>query len=161
MRLYVMLTLVFLFSGFAFAQKGEWTNFNDGLETAAKSKKKVLVDVFTDWCAWCKRMDKDVYEQPDVKAYLAKNFILVKMDAESNNEVTYNGQSLSETQLAQDLGIDGYPSTVFFLPNGEVITAVPGYVPPEKFLLILKYIAEDHYNTMEWEDFETKQASAE
>lgn len=143
------------------AQDDRWYPFNDGLESATKENKKILMDVYTDWCAWCKRMDKDVYAQSDVQALLNKFFILVKLNAESNNEVAYNDQTLTETLLAQELGVDGYPSTIFFLPNGEVITAVPGYVAPDKFLLILKYIGEDHYKTMDWEEFEAKETGEE
>jgi thioredoxin-related protein len=153
-----------LFAIPALTQELQWNSFNDGMETAARSqnsngRKKVIMDVFTDWCGWCKKMDKDVYSQSDIQAYLANNFILIKLNAESNNEVTYkDNQGLTESVLAADeLGIDGYPSTVFFATDGEVITMVPGYVPPDKFLLMLKYIAEDHYIKEDWDQFLTSQ----
>jgi thioredoxin-related protein len=153
--------LLIFSSVITFSQDTRWYPFNDGLETATKENKKILMDVYTDWCAWCKRMDKDVYAQNEVKVLLNKFFVLVKLNAESNNEAAYNEQTMTETMLAQELGVDGYPSTIFFLPNGEVITAVPGYVAPDKFLLILKYIGENHYVTMDWEEFEAKETGEE
>ncbi|MBM4165597.1 MAG: DUF255 domain-containing protein [Ignavibacteria bacterium] len=160
--MFFQLFFLFIFSSaITFSQDTRWYPFNDGLETATKENKKILMDVYTDWCAWCKRMDKDIYAQNEVKALLNKFFVLVKLNAESNNEVAYNELSLTETMLAQELGVDGYPSTIFFLPNGEVITAVPGYVAPDKFLLILKYIGENHYLTMDWVEFEAKETGEE
>ncbi len=164
MKFAFIFLLTVIFTTIASAQELQWNSFNDGMESAmrslnSKGKKKVMMDVYTDWCGWCKKMDKDVYSQADIKAYLANNFILIKLNAESNNEVTYkDNQGLTESVLAADeLGIDGYPSTVFFTADGEVITMVPGYVPPDKFLLMLKYIAEDHYIKEDWDTFLSSQ----
>ncbi len=159
MKLLSFLVFTFFISTSVFSQV-QWSTFNKALDGAKSSNKKILMNVYADWNRWSKRMDKDVYALPDVQSYLNKYFLSSKLDAESNKEVTYNDQTLTEALLASDiLGIDGYPTTVFFMPNGEVITSVPGYIPPDQFLLILKYIAEDHYKTMEWEEFLEKHKS--
>ena len=47
-----------------------WLNWDQGLSEASITKRPILVDVYTDWCGWCKRMDRDVYSRDDVRAYL-------------------------------------------------------------------------------------------
>jgi len=55
-----------------------------------KDKSKVyFVDIYTDWCGWCKRMDKATFAQPEIQAYLKKNFIPVKFNAEQKAPVNF------------------------------------------------------------------------
>ena len=135
----------------------KWRSFNAGIAEAKKSNKKILVDVYTDWCGWCKRMDKEVYSDPAVAKYLTDRFITVKLDAESNAILTYSNQSMTETDLAQGFGVSGYPTTIFLQSNGEAITLLPGYLPVEKFIDVLKFIGEDHYRTMKFDEYLTTQ----
>uniref|UniRef100_A0A3Q2YUK7 Spermatogenesis-associated protein 20-like TRX domain-containing protein n=1 Tax=Hippocampus comes TaxID=109280 RepID=A0A3Q2YUK7_HIPCM len=49
--------------------------------------KKVFIDIYTDWCGWCKKMDKDTFQNPEVAAYMNENFLMVKMDAEGKDPI--------------------------------------------------------------------------
>ena len=137
----------------------KWLRLTEGLETAKKGKKKLLVDVYTDWCGWCKKMDADVYSDAGVKKYLKEKYVLVKMDAESAGKVEYAGEKLSEAELSAAFGVRGYPTTIFLLPNGDPITLLPGYVQADNFLSVLTYIGEDHYQKMKYDEFLAKQNS--
>src|SRR4029077_12479238 len=55
------------FAPAAYAAEINWRDWNTGLAEAAASKRPVVVDVYTDWCGWCKRMEKDVYAREDVR----------------------------------------------------------------------------------------------
>src|SRR2546421_7663785 len=55
-----------------------WRDWDSGLKEARDKKLPVLVDVYTDWCGWCKRMERDVYTQPEVRDYLSRKFVTVK-----------------------------------------------------------------------------------
>ncbi len=131
----------------------KWKNLGDGVAAAKTANKKILVDVYTDWCGWCKKMDKEVYTDGGMQKYLNEKFVLVKLNAESDKKHTYNGGEYSEIEIAQMFGITGYPTTVFLMPNGEPITALPGYVKAEKFLKVLKYIGDDYYEKMKFGEF--------
>ncbi len=131
-----------------------WFAWNQGTAEASASKRPILVDVYTDWCGWCKRMDRDVYSREDVRGYLKRYFVVVKLDAESSDEANYGGRTLTARALAQQLRVSGYPTTVFLRANGEHIASVPGYIPADRFKLMLQYIGEDHIGRGEsWEDF--------
>lgn len=136
-----------------------WKNFDEGFALAAKTNKKILVDVYTDWCTWCKKMDSDVYTQKDVIAALNAGFVLVKLNAESDKPLLYKEKKLSEAQFASAVGVTGYPSTLFFESTGKAITLLPGFVPAPKFVPILRYISEDHYKTTPFEEYLSKAGS--
>jgi len=121
-----------------------WLGWNAGLKRAADTRRPVLVDVYTDWCGWCKRMDRDVYARDDVRNYLVKHFVTVRLDAESADPATYAGKQYTGRTLAQRFGISGYPTTIFLRANSEHLVNVPGYVPADQFLLLLRYIGDGH-----------------
>jgi thioredoxin-related protein len=135
-----------------------WLNWNQGISEASITRRPILIDVYTDWCGWCKRMDRDVYSRDDVRGYLNQHFILVRLNAESADEASYGGRTLTSRALAQQL--TGYPTTIFLKSNGEHIANVPGYVPADRFKLMLRYIGEDHIGRgVSWEDFEKSAAA--
>jgi thioredoxin-related protein len=130
-----------------------WNSFDAGLEKAKASHKKVLVDVYTEWCGWCKKMDTEVYTDPGIKDYLSKNFIIIKMNAEGTGKIHYKGQEYSPGQLAAAFGVNGYPATLFLRDDSEPITLFPGYAEPPMFLLVLSFIAEDQYQKKQFGDY--------
>ncbi len=143
------------------SQKGsEWVSFDEAVERAKDENKKLLVDVYTDWCGWCKKMDKEVYTDPSVVSLLSSHFITVKLNAESSRQITYKGTKLTERNFAAAVGVTGYPSTIFFEPDAKPITLLPGYVPANRFTTILQYIGEDHYKKISFDDYAKKMGAA-
>lgn len=134
-----------------------WKSYGAGLVQAKQENKKVLVDVFTTWCGWCKKMDRDVYADADVKTYLGTNFVVVKLNAESLKEYKIDSVTATEAQIARAYGITGYPATIFLTDEGKAITVVSGYIEVKRFMTILKYINEDKYKTTSWDDYLAQQ----
>lgn len=133
--------------------KFEWNTFNIGLEKAKKEKKKIFIDVYADWCKWCKKMDADVYTNPDIQKYLKEKYIAIKFNGEAATQITYNGERFTHAELTQAFQINGFPATVFMKPDGEPISVVPGYHSPGDFLKILKFIGDDHYLSTSYEEY--------
>jgi uncharacterized protein YyaL (SSP411 family) len=106
-------------------------NFNDGYSLAKKKNKIMLVDVYTEWCGWCKRMDKDTYAKPNIANELNKNYVSVKFNPEVTGVTyTYNGKTYDGPGLAGAISnnsISGYPTTVFINPNSHVTKIEVGY----------------------------------
>jgi thioredoxin-related protein len=121
-----------------------WRSWDRGLEEARISGRPVLVDVYTDWCGWCRRMEADVYTRPEVRDYLSRKFVTVKIDAEAPDPARYEGRAFTSRSLAARCGVNGYPTTIFLRPAGDHPVSVPGYVDAERFLLLLHYVGEGH-----------------
>lgn len=150
------LLLLLVLAGTATAgekSKLQWLSFEKGIAEAKKSNKKMLVDVYTDWCSWCKRMDAETYSNAAVASYLQEKYVLVKLNAESKTKQSYDGKQYTEQELAGQFGVSGYPTTLFFKSDGTGITAVPGYADTTQFRTILSFIAEDHYLNTKFEDY--------
>lgn len=126
------------------AQSGGWRTWDAGMKEAGSSKRYVMVDVYTDWCGWCKRMDRDVFARPDVRDYLAKKFVTIKLNAESGEAARYEDRAFTSRTLATRFRVTGYPTTIFLRPNGDHLANVPGYIPADRFLLLLRYIGDGH-----------------
>lgn len=126
------------------AAGGSWRGWDEGLSEAKAKDKPVLVDVYTDWCGWCRRMDRDVYARDDVRASLEERFVTVKLNAEAADRASYRGKDFTSRSLASGFRVTGYPTTIFLRPNGEHIVNVPGYIPADRFLLLLEFIGDGH-----------------
>jgi thioredoxin-related protein len=129
-----------------------FTTFEDAFAKAKADNKLVLVDVYTNWCGWCKRMDKDVYPDPKVQAELEKYFTAAKLNAESTDVRTFQGGLITEQQIASHWGVNAYPTLIFMNANGDVVERIPGYVPVTEFPLVLRFIGTGAYK--ETKDYE-------
>lgn len=133
-----------------------WLAFDEAVTIAKRDNKKVLLDVYTDWCGWCKKMDSEVYTDPAVINALSASFVAVKLNAESSKPFMFQGRSLTEETFAAGAGVTGYPTTIFLDSESTPITLLPGFVPAERFAHILKYIGENHYKTLSFEEFQQR-----
>lgn len=138
-----------------------WRTWDDGLAAAKKSRRRVIVDVYTNWCGWCRRMDADVYGRADIAAYLAEHFVTVKLNAESNDTAHRDDRPMTARSLAASYRVNSYPTTIFLDSSGGHLATLPGYVPPEKFLLLLRWMGDGAMDAgVKWEDWVKSQEGA-
>jgi len=113
----------------------QWMKFEEAIAANAKSPKMILVDVYTDWCGWCKKMDKETFVDPSVVAHLQKNFYAVKLNAEdTNRKFEFMGKTYSEAEMAAAMRVRSYPNFVIIEPGLQNIAQLPGYRPAPEFL---------------------------
>lgn len=140
------------------ASNPAWRDWNSGLKEAATAGRPVLVDVYTDWCTWCKRMDRDVYTRPEVLEYLSQHFVTVRLNAEYATPARYDGKQYTSRTLAERFRVNGFPTTIFLRADGNHIANVPGYVPADRFLLLLRYIGDGYMDRgVGYDDFVKQQ----
>ena len=77
-----------------------WLPYDVGLEKAKKENKHILVDFYTNWCYYCKKMDREVFVRPEIIKMLKEYFVTVKVNAESKKELDIDGYKISERNLA-------------------------------------------------------------
>jgi thioredoxin-related protein len=130
-----------------------WHKYDEGLAKAKKEKKHILVDFYTNWCGWCKRMDKYTYEDEEVKKILRENYVVIKVNAESKNEVKVEGKKITERDLARKFSVRSYPITWFLKQSAEKIAPYYGYADAKAFLKVLKFIKDDLYDKMSFEEY--------
>jgi len=122
-----------------------WLDIETAEKKMKENPKKVLVDVYTSWCGWCKRMDRDTFGNPEVVKYVNDNFYAVKFNAESKEVVNFRGKSYDfdpragrkgSNKLARVLlnGKMSYPTISFLDENLDMINAFPGYKKADQFL---------------------------
>jgi len=144
--------------------KVTWYSFEEAVELCKKSPKKLFIDVYTDWCGWCKKMDRETFTHPVVARYLNENYYAVKFNAESTEPIEFAGNTFvnegggprNPHQLAVALlqGKMSYPSVAYMNEDLQLLTSVPGYFTPDKLEPILSYFAKDNYKSMGWTDFQ-------
>jgi len=131
----------------------KWLSFEEAKVAAAKQKKTILLDVYTDWCKWCKKMDADTYGNPKVMEYLGKKFIIAKLNPEEDGNVIFKGKSITKAEFAQNAGVNGYPTLLFFDAKGELITGISSYLEAKQFLNIAQFIGDGKYEKMSWDEY--------
>lgn len=98
--------VVFSLSAFSILELS-WSNVENALPKAITEKKLVVIDVYTDWCGWCKRMDRDTYSNEEVVKYLNKNFIASKMNPEKEGSLEFNEKNILTQNLTKHLELLG------------------------------------------------------
>jgi len=160
MKIYLLLG-TFLISLSLSAQEVKWYSFEEAVALNKKEPRKIMVDVYTSWCKYCKDMDNNTFSNRIIAEYLNTAYYPVKFDAEQKGEISFNNYTYKYVaqgnrgihELAYVLlqGQMSYPSTVFLNESFEIIHIQKGFVEPVFFDQILKFIGGSHYLNTSWE----------
>ena len=99
-----------------------WMGMEEALAAQQSDPKPIFIDVYTDWCGWCKVMDKKTFSRPEVAQYMNENFHSVKFNAEKEEPLTLNGQQFEVVNA----GRRGIHTFAYALLNGQM--SYPSYV---------------------------------
>src|SRR5574343_532191 len=130
LSLVLLAAFVVITNSFKPADEIKWLGFNEGYKIAMKKKKIMLVDVYTDWCRCCKRMDRDAYAKSEIAELVSKDFVAIKFNPELDAEYMFEGKKYDGRELAEEIGeqrITGYPATVFVNPKTSTKKVIIGY----------------------------------
>jgi len=139
--------------------KIDWLSFKEAQQKNKKEPRKMIMDVYTEWCGWCKYMDKTTFTDPNVIAYINTNYYAVKFDAETLDTIEYKGKKYGPSQPysgsgrkpAHNLAIYllqgqlSYPNLMYFDDSTNVITAIPGYKSAKDLQAFIIYFGENIY----------------
>jgi thioredoxin-related protein len=138
-----------------------WLSFEDAVARSEQAPRKLFIDVYTDWCGWCKRMDKTTFRDTAVVRELNQHFYAVKLDAERKDTVRFRDNifvykpEYKSHELALSLlnGKMSFPTYVFLDEQFGMISPVAGYKSADDLMRLLNYFAGDLYKTMSWEEY--------
>ncbi len=132
---------------FADSSKGSvnWLTFDEAQKKGQGQSQKFLLYFYTDWCGYCRKLDHETFTDKTVADYINSNFIPVRINSEKM------------PQVAGRYGVGGVPDLRFLTAKGEDIARWPGYIEPDRFLPLLKYIQSDSYQKMSYGEFLKKQ----
>jgi len=141
-----------------------WLSWDEAVELNKTNPKKIFIDVYTDWCGWCKKMDKSTFLDAYVTKELNDNFHAIKFNAEQKDDIEFDGTKFKfvasgrrgyhELAMALLNGRMGYPSFVVLDENFARIMISPGYKTAEQLIPELEFATKEHYKQMSWENYQ-------
>lgn len=143
--------------------KINWMTVEEVQEKMKTEPRKVYIDIYTDWCHWCKVMDKKTFTSKDVIEYLNANYYCIHFNAETKSIITFNDKKygLAPNSKTNALAIEwtqgqlAYPTSIFFDEGFVNPMPVPGYFDVGTMEMIARYIAENKHKSMPFEKYKT------
>lgn len=120
----------------------EWIPLETAQTQASAEGKLILVDIFEIGCKYCRAMEREVYPSPSVRAILDRDFIPVKVNGNSENNIVFRGEEMTEQEFAREMGVTAYPFTVIMDSEGNIIDSQRGYMTVVNFSSFLKSTVE-------------------
>ena len=120
-----------------------WFSYKEGLKKMKQENKKGFLHFYTDWCTYCKLMKKQTFSNAKVINYMNKHYIAIRVNAEDQ----------TAKKIVKDYGVDRFPLNFFLQKDASVIGERPGYVPPDTFISMLKFIDTNSYKTESFTDY--------
>ena len=142
-------------------EKINWLTLAELEAAYQKEPRPVLIDMYTDWCGWCKVMDKDTYGKENVATYINEHYYPVKFNAETRDSVSFAGKTYqyNKNYKANDLAIYlsfgqlSFPTTIFLSSVEAQPAPIPGFMKPSDIEAPLKYFGDGIYKTKSFADY--------
>jgi thioredoxin-related protein len=173
MRITTLIIIFFLLTTKAFPQLQpepenlglvKWMDLKTAQEECKKQPKPIMIDVYTDWCGWCKHMMKTTFSNPSLASYINSYYYPVRFNAESKDTIEFLGKKYVNKNVGNrspnDLAVEmlegklSYPTTVFYNNNYKFKMLAPGYMKEKDIEPILVYTVEFIFNTTNAQDFQ-------
>lgn len=140
----------------------KWMTIEEAYTKIQKEPRKVLIDLYTDWCGWCKVMDRETFKNKAVVEYINKTYYAVKLDAEQKGTITLGGKTFTNPGRTHELALAltnnqaSYPTTVFLDDQFQMIQPLPGYMKAREFHEVITFFGENYHKKEAFETYKSK-----
>lgn len=142
----------------------KWYTLEQAEALNKKKPKKIFVDVYTDWCGWCKKLDAVAFAHPIIVKYMNEHYYPVKLNAEMKDSLKFNGKTYTNRNAQgmrnpHDIAVFllggrlGYPSLVILNDDLSKLELVQSYLQPQYMEALLKYYGSNAHKTQTQEEF--------
>ncbi len=141
----------------------EWMTLTEALKKQKEQPKKIFMDIYTDWCGWCKIMSKNTFSNQQIAAYINQYFYPVRFNAENLDTLQYLGKQYVNKgtghrpthELAYIFTNNrlSYPTITYLDEQGKLIQALPGYMDVKKIEPFLVYFNENAFRSSPFDVF--------
>ncbi len=162
-KLFAFVLFVSLSGVLTAQEKINWLSWEEAVKKSEKEPRKIFVDIYTDWCGWCKKMDKATFQNAAIAKYMNANYYSVKFDAEQKEVINFRGKTYEFVKngrrgyntLAAELtqGRLSYPTIVFLDESINIIQPIPGFRAKTEFEMMMTFFAEDFYKDTPWQNY--------
>jgi len=142
-------------------EKLSWLTLQEAEIAYKKERKPILIDLYTDWCGWCRVMDKKTYSNKNVINYLHDKFYIVRLNAETKEKISWADKvfDFNQSNRTNDIALYftqgrlSYPTTVIISADGSEPQTLPGYLTPKEIEVLLKYFGENKFGKINFDTF--------
>lgn len=149
--------------------KVNWVSIEEAQELNKKEPRKILIDMYTNWCGPCKMMTQNTFTNPVIVKHINENYYAVKFNAQGNSTVKFKGKTFTnpnfdktkspmarnaQHQFANAMTIRSYPTIIYLDEKLEVLQPIPGYYKPAQIEPILHYFSSNSYKSVPWESYQ-------
>ena len=138
----------------------QWYSMQEAQQLAKNHHKKVFIYAEASWCVYCKKMEKEVFPKQGVIDSLKAYYFPVKIDIESDQMMTFNGQQMTQQQFARSYRIRATPTFFFLDRQGKVLGMQPGFIPAHTFSILLSYVGSGAFQQIAFENYLNRHEAA-
>lgn len=140
-----------------------WLSLEEVEQLSRVQPKKVFIEVYTDWCGWCKKMEKTTLSNNKIVEYINEEYYAVRINPEKIEKITWKGREynkirkgnrlINEWVIDQLRGQMSFPSIIFLDENLNTIQPIPGYHDIVTMSAILTYFSSDSHKSIPWHKY--------
>ena len=161
--IYQLLLFIIFTSTYAFSQKSivHWKSLEQMEVALVKEPRKVMIEVYSKDCEWCKKFEAEVMSNPVIANYINLHYYIVKVEAFDKTAIKFKNKELLSTNGFHPLTSEylkgqvplSFPTQLFFDENLNFLNFLKGYNTAQNFEMAIAYFGEDYYKTHSWSTF--------
>jgi thioredoxin-related protein len=130
--------------------KIEWITLEEAYKRNLRQPRKIYIDLYTEWCGWCKVMDKNTFTNPEVAELITQKYYAVKYNPEVDSDVMLG--KVSFRKLIEG-NVQGYPTSFFMDEKYNMIQSISSYFEPRTFHQIIAYFGDEANKKEKFDDY--------